>query len=86
MEGAAAIGDFPFRAKLALEAGCDMVLVCSNPTAADEVLESIPISHSNVRERRLQVMRGKPQYTRAQLMQQDKWQQISHSIGQHHVA
>ena len=86
MEGAASIGDFPFRAKLALEAGCDMVLVCNNATAADEVLESTPISQSSTRERRLQAMCGKPQYSRAELMQQAKWQQVSQTISQHYNA
>ena len=84
MEGAAAIGDFPFCAKLALQAGCDMILVCNNPTAADEVLEATPILHSETRERRLQAMRGQAQYTRSQLIQQDKWQQISQKINEYY--
>ncbi|MCF6204472.1 MAG: beta-N-acetylhexosaminidase [Methylococcaceae bacterium] len=83
MEGAASIGDFPYRAKLALQAGCDMVLVCNNSTAADEVLDSIPVTTSNNREKRLQVMRGNPQFTRAQLIKNVKWQQISQIVSQY---
>jgi len=58
MEGAA-IGDFSKRAKVALQAGCDMILVCNNSTAAAEVLEALPIENNSDRERRLQKMRGK---------------------------
>ncbi|MFK5950323.1 MAG: beta-N-acetylhexosaminidase [Methylococcales bacterium] len=80
MEGAASIGDFSQRAKLAMDAGCDMVLVCNNPTAAEEVLASIPISNNPLREQRLNTMLGKPQYSRAQLMRSEKWLQISTQI------
>ncbi len=80
MEGAASIGDFTQRAKLAMEAGCDMVLVCNNPTATEEVLASIPISTNTLREQRLKSMVGKPRFSRQQLMQSDKWLKISTKI------
>ncbi|MCG5500773.1 beta-N-acetylhexosaminidase [Ectothiorhodospira lacustris] len=34
-------GDFPQRARLALEAGCDMVLVCNHPEGAVKVLDAL---------------------------------------------
>lgn len=80
MEGAAAMGDFSQRAKLAMQAGCDMVLVCNNPDAAEQVLNSIPIVEDKLREQRLQKMRGKPQYNLLQLMKSAKWQQLSKQI------
>jgi len=41
MEGAAVAGDIVDRAKAALEAGCDMVLVCNHLDMADQLLESL---------------------------------------------
>ena len=77
MEGAASVGDFPERARLAQLAGCDMILVCNNPAAAEQVLEALPISQDPVREQRLSRMQGKPQMNREQLMRTEKWQQLS---------
>jgi beta-N-acetylhexosaminidase len=77
MEGAASVGDFPERARLAQLAGCDMILVCNNPAAAEQVLDALPITQDTVREQRLNRMQGKPQMNREQLMQTEKWLNLS---------
>jgi beta-N-acetylhexosaminidase len=41
MAGAAGAGGYPDRARAALEAGCDMLLVCHDPQGAAEVLEAL---------------------------------------------
>lgn len=58
MAGAASAGDYPERARLAQEAGCDMLLVCNNPVAAEEVLDSLAITQDPLREQRLRRMQG----------------------------
>ncbi|HEY8037068.1 MAG TPA: beta-N-acetylhexosaminidase [Methylobacter sp.] len=84
MEGAASVGDFPERARLAQLAGCDMILVCNNPTAAEQVLDALPIIQDPIREQRLGRMQGKPSMNREQLMQTEKWQQLSTLITQNY--
>ncbi|MCV2885190.1 beta-N-acetylhexosaminidase [Aestuariibacter sp. AA17] len=46
MQGAAQVGSFAQRAEAALDAGCDMVLVCNDHSAAAEVIDSLPTNYS----------------------------------------
>ena len=41
MEGASTAGGIAERARAALEAGCDQVLLCQDPEGQDELLESL---------------------------------------------
>lgn len=77
MEGAASAGDYPSRAHLAQQAGCDMLLVCNNPDAASQVLEQLPISVNAQREQRLLAMRGQRTLERTQLLAQTEWQRTA---------
>ncbi|MDI1292267.1 MAG: beta-N-acetylhexosaminidase [Methylobacter sp.] len=86
MEGAASVGDFPERARLAQLAGCDMILVCNNPVAAEQVLDALPVTQDPIREQRLSRMQGKPQMNREQLMRNEKWLQLSTLINTHQYA
>ncbi len=80
MEGAASVGDFPERARLAQHAGCDMILVCNNPVAAEQVLAALPISPDSLREQRLNAMQGQAALNREQLMATPQWQQTAARI------
>jgi len=82
MAGAATAGGFPERARLAQQAGCDMILVCNNPTAAEQILETLPVKADPIRERRLLSMKGKTAMTRTELMQTGLWQHLSALINQ----
>lgn len=59
MEGAAVAGDVVQRAEVAFNAGCDMVLVCNNPHAADKLLAELQWDIPAISLARLARMRGR---------------------------
>ena len=59
MEGAKGAGGIVARAKAALGAGCDMVLVCNDAGAADELLAGLDYTLPAVGQARLAAMRGR---------------------------
>ena len=60
MEGATVAGGIVQRAEAALQAGCDMVLVCNRPDLADELLEGLKWEMPATSKARLVQMRGRP--------------------------
>jgi len=60
MEGATVAGGIVQRASAALNAGCDMVLVCNKPESADELLRGLHWEMPAVSKARLVQMRGRP--------------------------
>ncbi|MDH4233509.1 MAG: beta-N-acetylhexosaminidase [Gallionella sp.] len=59
MEGATVAGGIVQRAEAALNAGCDMVLVCNRPDFADELLAGLKWEMPATSKARLAQMRGK---------------------------
>ena len=63
MEGASAAGNVTQRAHAALDAGCDVVLLCNDPARADELLRGLTadgVIPSSELSQRIQRMHGKP--------------------------
>jgi beta-N-acetylhexosaminidase len=61
------------RARLALEAGCDMVLVCNDPAAAGAVLEELESDTDPVRQVRMARMHGTGGVDRGALHEDPRW-------------
>ena len=81
MAGAAYAGGYVDRARLALDAGCDMVLVCNAPGAANEVLEALADDKTDPQlQSRLEQMRGRFPIDRKTLLASPEWQEVSSRI------
>lgn len=77
MEAATAGGDVTTRAKAALEAGCDMVLLCNQPAMADELLANLAWEMSAMSLCRLARMHGQQSQKHAQQIQKDSAFQVA---------
>ncbi len=59
MNGAATFESFSQRAEVALQAGCDMLLVCNQRQAVVEILDHLPATHQPLSEQRLLKLSGR---------------------------
>ena len=74
MQGASFAGDsYADRANSAMQAGCDMILVCNNRDGAIEVLDSLPDWNNPVTNTRLARMHGRHPITRTELRKLAIW-------------
>jgi len=80
MEGATVAGSFVRRAKAAIEAGCDMVLVCNNRDGAEQVLAGLDEMNFKPDQTRLNKLRGHPQLTYQQLKNNQRWIEVEKEI------
>lgn len=73
MEGASIMGGYADRAEAAMEAGCDMILVCNNRQGTIEVLDHAKINHDKKSAQRLSRMIGKSFMNRSALLDTRRW-------------
>ena len=59
MEGASVAGSVTQGARAALDAGCDMVLICNNPDKADQLLTELEASMTKTSQRRIRKLFGR---------------------------
>ncbi|PSJ45606.1 beta-N-acetylhexosaminidase [Zobellella endophytica] len=76
MEGAAVAGDYPERARLALAAGCDLLLACNHRAGAVRIIDSLP--HSLQRD--LSALRKRPDAGAAHLYGSSRWREASRRL------
>ena len=80
MEGASVMGGYPERAEAAMEAGCDMVLVCNNRQGVIEVIDHANIKQSPQSAKRLVRMQGKPFMNRSALLDTRRWAEVVEEV------
>ena len=81
MAGAACAGGMTERAHLALEAGCDMLLICNDRVAATAVLGAMKGAGDPVSQVRLARLHGRPAPAgRDELMQTAQWRGAERAV------
>ena len=82
MEAAGIAGGYASRAQHALQAGCDMVLVCNHPEGVAEVVEQLQGYNNPTSQMRLIRMHGKLEISYAELHKRYDWKQVSAKIAE----
>ena len=80
MGGATGAGNITQRASMALAAGCDMILVCNDPSAIATLLDELSYEHDAVHSIRLARLHGRHKITLNQLHADPHWTQSVHAL------
>ncbi|MFP5505559.1 MAG: beta-N-acetylhexosaminidase [Gammaproteobacteria bacterium] len=80
------MGDHPQRAQAALEAGCDMVLVCNQPEATDRVLDRLDGYTDPAGQARLARLHGRQGMNRRDLHASEHWQRAVAAVDSYDAA
>jgi len=82
MEAAGVAGDYGGRAQQALQAGCDMVLVCNHPEGVEQAVEQLQGYNNPTSQMRLIRMHGKRDVSYTELHQSYDWKKVSAMIAE----
>ena len=77
MKATSRYGRMQDRARLALQAGCDMILVCNDRDAAHEAVDSLRDYSNPLSLVRLARLHGTGQQLRETLLASDEWQEAN---------
>lgn len=80
MKGAAVAGDVVQRARLALEAGCDVLPVCNRRASVIRLLDELGDGHGSSSALRLVRLRGRPGPSRDELLASNTWKECQESL------
>ncbi|MFT7414528.1 MAG: beta-N-acetylhexosaminidase [Methylophagaceae bacterium] len=80
MEGAAVMGNSLERAEVALDAGCDMVLVCNKPESVIQVIDGLKVKDDALRHLRLVRLHGRHGMDRDELFASQQWKQAANTV------
>lgn len=86
MAGAEVAGNYAERARCALDAGCDMVLVCNNQPAAKELLDELEVGADPASQLRLMRMHGAKAPSYDELRNSERWSRTAAAISALDVA
>ncbi|MGH1373738.1 MAG: beta-N-acetylhexosaminidase [Cellvibrionaceae bacterium] len=82
MEGATQMGTYPERAQAAIEAGCDMVLVCNSREGVISVLNELKAEHYHCNRASRESMRARASVDRGELTASGRWQKTHQRLEQ----
>lgn len=80
MEGASVAGDYVARARAALEAGCDVALICNNREGAMQILRGLETKPNPVLHTRLARLHGRHPVTLSSLQADPAWRQAVNAL------
>ena len=80
MEGAGTAGDMGDRAEAALEAGCDIILLCNELSVIPSVLDRLDGYSNPASQLRLARLHGRGKLDRTQIRLEPNWQEAVHAV------